>query len=171
MRVAIYTRVSTQEQTTLNQELELKKFCESQGFEVFKIYSDTGISGSKTSRPQLDLMLQDMRNKLFEGIIVWKLDRLGRSIQHLLQLLEEFNNKSIRLICLDMQIDTSTNQGKLFFTIVGAFAEFERGLIKERIYLGLERARAEGKHLGRPEGSKDKKSRNKLGYWKRWSKK
>src|SRR3990172_8131635 len=102
MKVALYIRVSTSEQTTLNQEIILKEFCERNNYEIYDIYKDEGISGSKTSRPDLDRMLQDMRFKKFDSIIVWKLDRLGRSTQHLLQVLEELNNKGVRLICVDM---------------------------------------------------------------------
>lgn len=171
MKAAIYVRVSTKDQTTLNQELELKKYCERNGYEVYKIYKDEGVSGSTTSRMGLDLMLQDMRKKYFNAIIVWKLDRLGRSVQHLLQILEELKNKNVRLICTDMNIDTGTPQGKFFFTIIGAFAELEREIIRERIFAGLSRAKKQGKNLGRPKGAKDKKARNKLGYWKRYSKK
>ena len=171
MKVAIYLRVSTKDQTTLNQELELIKYCERNDYEVYNIYKDEGVSGSTTSREGLDLMLQDMRQKYFNAIIVWKLDRLGRSVQHLLQILGELKNKNVRLICTDMNIDTGTPQGKFFFTIVGAFAELEREIIRERIFAGLSRAKKQGKNLGRPHGSKDKKPRNKLGYWKRYSKK
>jgi len=169
MKVAIYIRVSTAEQTTLNQELELKRYSENNNYEVYKIYREEGVSGARTSRPQLDLMLQDMRNKEFDAIIVWKLDRLGRSVQHLLQLLEEFQNKGVRLICVDMNIDTGTPQGKFFFTIVGAFAELEREIITERIKLGLERRRKQGLPVGRQKGSKDKTKRSRLGYYQRWA--
>lgn len=169
MKAALYLRVSTAEQTTLNQELELQKYCENNNLDIYKIYKDEGVSGSKTTRPQLDLMLQDMRNKLFDCVVCWKLDRLGRSVQHLLELLAEFQNKNIRLICTDMNIDTATAQGKFFFTIVGAFAELEREMITERIKLGLARRKKQGKPLGRQKGSKDKSKRKRLGYFKRWS--
>lgn len=167
MKAALYLRVSTADQTTLNQELELEKYCENNNFEIFNIYKEEGVSGSKTTRPQLDLMLQDMRKGFFDCIIVWKLDRLGRSTQHLLQLLEEFNKKEIRLICIDMNIDTSTAQGKFFFTIVGAFAELEREMITERIKLGLKRRKSQGFKLGRQQGAKDKTKRKRLGYFQR----
>jgi len=170
MKVAIYCRVSTKDQTTNNQEIILKDYCNKNGYEIYEIYKDEGVSGSKTSRAGLDRMLQDMRHKKFDTIIVWKLDRLGRSTQHLLQILEELKNKNVRLICTDMNIDTFTPQGKFFFTIVGAFAELEREMITERIAAGISRARKEGKHLGRPKGTKDKKKRNTYGYMKRWSK-
>lgn len=170
MKVAIYLRVSTIEQTTLNQEIELKSYCERNNYEIYKIYKDEGVSGAKTSRPQLDLMLIDMRNKLFDAIIVWKFDRLGRSTSHLLQVLEELKNKNVRLIATSQNIDTDTPMGKFFFTILSGFAEMEREMIKERIKLGLERRKKEGKLLGRPIGSKDKKYRKKSGYLLRYQK-
>jgi len=170
MKVAIYVRVSTLEQTTLNQELELKRYCENNSYEIFNVYRDEGISGSKTSRPQLDLMLKDMRNKEFEAIVVWKFDRLGRSTAHLLQVLEELKNKNVRLIATSQSIDTDTPMGKFFFTILSGFAEMERELIRERIKLGLARRKKQGKTLGRPEGAKDKKRRRLSGYYNRWSK-
>lgn len=170
MKVAIYLRVSTADQTTLNQEIELREYCERNNYEIYKIYKDEGVSGAKTSRPQLDLMLIDMRNKLFEAIIVWKFDRLGRSTSHLLQVLEELKNKNVRLIATSQSIDTDTPMGKFFFTILSGFAEMEREMIKERIKLGLERRKKEGKLLGRPIGSKDKKYRKKSGYLLRYQK-
>jgi DNA invertase Pin-like site-specific DNA recombinase len=170
MLTALYIRVSTKDQTTLNQEIYLLDYCKRNNFEIYKIYKDEGISGTKTSRAGLDLMLQDMRKKYFDCIVIYKLDRLGRSLQHLLQILEELKNKDVRLICSDMNIDTGTPQGKFFFSVVGAFAELEREIIRERIYAGIERARKQGKNLGRLKGCKDKRPRNKLGYWNRWSK-
>jgi DNA invertase Pin-like site-specific DNA recombinase len=167
MKAGLYLRVSTADQTTLNQELELKKYCELNQIEVYHIYKDEGISGSKTSRPQLDLMLQDMREQKFDIVLVWKFDRLGRSTSHLLQVLEEMKNKEIRLIATSQQIDTSTPQGKLFFTILSGFAEMEREMIRERIKLGLARRKAEGKPLGRQRGAKDKRKRKRLGYFQR----
>ncbi len=170
MKVALYLRVSTADQTTLNQELELNQFCKMQGFEVFKIYKDEGISGSKTTRPALDLMLQDMRKGCFESVVVWKFDRLGRSAQHLLQVLEEMKNKKVRLIATAQNIDTSNSMGKFFFTILSAIGELEREMIRDRINLGLKRAKIQGKKLGRPTGSKDKKKRKKGGYYLRYQK-
>ena len=169
-KAALYLRVSTIDQTTLNQELELKEYCKRNNLEVHKIYKDEGVSGAKTKRPALDLMLQDMRKKEFDSIVVWKLDRLGRSTQHLLQFLEEFNNKEVRLVVTDMNIDTSTSQGKFFFTIIGAVAELEREMIRERILAGNERRKSQGKKLGRQKGAKDKSKRSKQGYFERWSK-
>jgi DNA invertase Pin-like site-specific DNA recombinase len=168
MKAALYLRVSTVEQTTLNQELELREYCKRNNIEVFKVYKDEGVSGVKTSRPQLDLMLQDMRNKFFDCIVVWKFDRLGRSTQHLLQVLEELKNNNIRLIATSQNIDTSTPMGKFFFIILSGFAEMERELIRERILLGLQRRKKEGKPLGRQLGAKDKSKRKRLGYFVRY---
>ena len=170
MKVAIYLRVSTLDQTTLNQELELQSYCRREGHEIYKIYKDEGVSGIKESRPKLDLMLQDMRTKSFDAIVVWKFDRLGRSTAHLLQVLEELKNKNIRLIATSQNIDTSTPMGKFFFTILSGFAEMEREIIRERILLGLKRRKKQGKLLGRPKGSKDKKRRKKGGYFLRYAK-
>ena len=166
---ALYLRVSTQDQTTLNQELELKKYCEKEEIRIYDIYRDEGISGTKTSRPQLDRMLQDMRKKKFDVVVVWKFDRLGRSTAHLLQVLEEMKNKGVRLIATSQNIDTSTPMGKFFFIILSGFAEMERSIMVERINLGLKRARKQGKTMGRPMGSKDKKRRRTSGYVQRWS--
>jgi DNA invertase Pin-like site-specific DNA recombinase len=168
MKVAIYLRVSTSDQTTLNQELDLKAFCLRENYEIYKIYKDEGVSGSKTSRPALDLMLQDMRQGLFKAIICWKFDRLGRSTSHLLNVLEELKNKGVRLIATSQNIDTETAMGKFFFTILSGFAEMEREIIRERIKLGLKRAIEQNKKLGRPIGSKDKVYRKKSGYYQRW---
>jgi len=169
MIAALYLRVSTLDQTTLNQELELKNYCERDKITIYKIYKDEGISGAKTSRPQLDKMLQDMRNKLFDCIIVWKFDRLGRSTSHLLQVLEELKNKNVRLIATSQNIDTSTPMGEFFFTILAGFSQMERELIRERIKLGLERRKKQGKKLGRIKGSKDKTQRSRKGYFDRWA--
>jgi len=169
MKAGLYIRVSTTEQTTLNQELELKTYCKNNNIEIYKVYKDEGVSGTKTSRPQLDLMLQDVRKKLIDVVIVWKFDRLGRSTAHLLQVLEEMKNKQVRLIATSQNIDTSTSMGKFFFIILSGFAEMEREMIRERIKLGLARRKKQGKPLGRQKGSKDKSRRKRLGYFERWS--
>jgi DNA invertase Pin-like site-specific DNA recombinase len=170
IKAAVYVRVSTRDQTTLNQEIALIEYCKKNNYEIFKIYKDEGISGAKTSRPYLDVMLDDMRNGLFGAVIVWKLDRLGRSTSHLLQVLEELKNKNVRLVAAAQNIDTDSPQGKFFFIIIGAVAELERDMITERVHLGLDRARKQGKKLGRQKGSKDKNDRKRLGYFERWSK-
>lgn len=168
MKAALYLRVSTLDQTTLNQKLELEKYCDRQVIEVFNIYEDEGISGAKTTRPQLDLMLQDMRKGLFDCVIVWKFDRLGRSTAHLLQVLEELKNNGVRLIATSQNIDTNSAMGKFFFIILSGFAELEREIITERIKLGLKRRKAQGKPIGRQKGAKDKSRRKRLGYFQRY---
>jgi len=167
---ALYVRVSTLDQNILNQELELTEYCKRENIEIYKIYKEEGISGAKTSRPELDNMLTDMRNKLFNVVLVWKFDRLGRSTIHLLQVLEEMRSRKITLIATSQNIDTSTPIGKVFFTILAGIAELERTMIIERVNLGLKRAKAQGKHLGRPKGSKDKDRRRTSGYNNRWMK-
>jgi putative DNA-invertase from lambdoid prophage Rac len=167
MKVVIYCRVSTNDQNLNNQILELRDYCKRNSYEIVGEYCDK-ISGAKTSRPELDKMLQGMRGKKFQAVVVWKFDRLGRSTAHLLQVLEEMKNKNIRLIATSQNIDTDTAMGKFFFTILSGFAEMEREIITERINLGLTRAKKEGKKLGRPFGSKDTKYRKKSGYHLRW---
>lgn len=166
MKTAIYIRVSKKDQTTFNQELELRKYCEREGLEVFKVYNEQGVGGSTTSRPMLNELLSDMRARRFQVLVCWKYDRLGRSAKHLLDILQETKNYKVRLIATSQNIDTSTSTGKLFYTIVAGFAEFEREIISERTLLGLERAKAEGKPIGLR--GKDKKQRVKSGYFLRW---
>ncbi len=170
IKVVLYTRVSTKEQTNENQIIELRRFCENNNYEIVKEYSDV-ISGTKTTRPELDKMLQAMRNKEFEAVVCYKFDRIGRSTQHLLQVLEEMKNKDVRLIATSQNIDTSSPMGKFFFTILSGIAELEREMIVERIGIGLTRAKENGKKLGRPKGKKDTKGRrSKSGYYLRWAK-
>ena len=164
MKVALYIRNSTNEDRQ-NPETQIRPLVERCKRELWewKIYKEFA-SGVKESRPQLDEMLKAVRNKEFDAVMVWRLDRLGRSLKHLLQLIEEFRNKGITFISLTEGFDTSTPQGELFFHIAGAFAQFERKLIQERINAGLKRAKEEGKTFGRPKGSKDKKRRRTAGY-------
>jgi site-specific DNA recombinase len=184
MRVAIYCRVSTIDkgQTLEQQEIPLIDYCKNQGWE-YEIFKDHA-SGSKESRPELDRMMQRIRKKEFEILLVFRLDRLGRSLKHLLQLSEELKNLKVRVIFHTQNIDTETAQGMFFLQILGAAAEFERQLIRERIkdklrYIDgvIEKdgfyITQKGKKIkkrGRPEGSKDGKVRRKSGYWLRWNK-
>jgi DNA invertase Pin-like site-specific DNA recombinase len=144
MKVAVYCRVSTEEQSTDTQERICLDACSRQGYGVFKVYKDV-ISGTKSSRPSFNLLLEDMRSKQFDAVMVTKLDRLGRSLQHLLSLFEEFGNRHIEFIAVTQNIDTSSSAGKLQMQIMGAFAEFERNLISERTKEGLKRAKCTGK--------------------------
>jgi len=158
MKVAIYCRVSTEEQDAKKQEDELLEFSKNRGFEVFKVYTDV-ISGSKDSRPELNNLMDDAYNNRFNGVLIWKLDRLGRSLQHLIDIVNKFQIWKINLICKTQDIDTSTPNGKLLFHIFGAVAEFERELIRERTRMGLKKAKNVGKR------GKDKKPRKRGGYF------
>jgi len=160
MRVAIYCRVSTEEQRVDNQESICLEFCKRQGHGVFKIYKDI-ISGSTSSRPNFNRLLEDMRSLKFDAIMVTKLDRLGRSLQHLLSLFDEFNQKGIHFIAVTQNLDTSSASGKLQMHIMGAFAEFERSIISERTKEGLRKAEGVGKR------GKDKKPRKRRGGLKK----
>lgn len=168
MKTALYVRNSTTEekqnpQTQINPLVEKCKR-ENWDYVIFQEFA----SGSKESRPELDKMIQRIRKMEFDKVMVWRLDRLGRSLPHLLQLIEEFRKNKVKFISLTEGFDTTTAQGELFFSIAGAFAQFERKLIQERVNAGLDRAKKEGKQLGRPKGSIDKKIRKKGGYYLRW---
>ena len=158
---AIYTRVSTEEQNPQIQVDELKKSSSQQNIMVYDVYTDV-VSGTKDSRPELNRMMFDMRKGLFNCVMIYKLDRLGRSLKHLITVCEEFHNKGIELIVTSQGIDTSTATGKLLFNILGSVAEFERELISERTKLGQKKAKNIGKR------GKDKKPRRKSGYNQRW---
>jgi len=163
-KVAIYVRVSKDDQHPENQIEPLKKYVELFKWDIYKIYVDK-ISGTKSSRPELNNMLIDMRKGLFNTIVIYKLDRLGRSVKHLITICEELNNKNISLVVTSQNIDTGTASGKLLFHILGAVAEFEAQLISERTKQGLKRAKNVGKR------GKDKKPRKKSGYYLRHQKK
>jgi DNA invertase Pin-like site-specific DNA recombinase len=149
-RVAVYGRVSTQEQTAENQLGPLRKFCEARGWTVAAEFVDEGISGAKTKRPALNRLMAVVRKREIDGVVVWKFDRFGRSTKHLVESLELFQELGITFVSMTEGIDTSTSTGKLMFGIISAFAQFERDLIRERTMAGLERARRKGKRLGRP---------------------
>lgn len=171
MKAVAYYRVSTSDKQDVGmQEKAVKDYCEREGIEIVGEFKDIGESGSKESRPQFDLMLNAMRNKEFDCIIVYKLDRIGRSISHLLKLFEEFSKKDIKFISVTQNFNTTTPEGRLFLRMMMLLAEYERELTISRINSGLARARAEGKKLGRKKGSKDKKQRRKSGYYNRWTK-
>jgi DNA invertase Pin-like site-specific DNA recombinase len=152
MKVAIYCRVSTKDQDADKQESICREYCQAKGFEIYRVYKDV-ISGTTESRPEFNDMLRGMRSFEFNAIIVTKLDRMGRSLQHLLSILDELNNKKIEFIAVTQNIDTSTSTGKLQMQIMGAFAEFERNIISERTKEGLQNAKNVGKR------GKDKKPR------------
>jgi DNA invertase Pin-like site-specific DNA recombinase len=151
-RIALYARVSTKQhgQNPETQLMPLRDFAAARGFVIVEEYVDVGISGAKASRPQLDRMMQDARKRRFDGVVVARFDRFARSVKHLVTALEEFNALGVDFISLNESIDTSTPMGKMVFTILGAVAELERSLIKERVQAGVDRARRQGKALGRP---------------------
>ncbi len=151
MRAAIYARVSTFDQEPENQLVELRRYALARGWDV-KEHVDHGISGAKERRPALDALLADAKRRRFDVLVVWRLDRLGRNLRHLIVLLEELQALGIAFVSLGEGIDATTPAGKLQLHILGAIAEFERGRIQERVLAGLARARAQGKTLGRPKG-------------------
>src|ERR1700745_4456178 len=150
-RVGIYLRVSTDAQTTDNQRRELEAVAARSGWEVVDIYEDAGISGSngREKRPGLDRLLKDATARKINVIAVWSVDRLGRSLQHLVGFLNELQALNCHLDLHQQAIDTTTPSGRAMFQMCGVFAEFERAMIVERVNAGLARARAEGKTLGR----------------------
>jgi DNA invertase Pin-like site-specific DNA recombinase len=151
-RAAIYVRVSTDKQTIDNQVAALRQIAERRGWEVVEQYSDAGISGAKgrDGRPGLDQMLKDASKRKFDVIMAWAIDRLGRSLIDLLGTIQTLEACGVDLYLDQQSIDTTTPAGKLMFQVCGAFAEFERSMIRQRINAGLKRAIAQGKQLGRP---------------------
>jgi DNA invertase Pin-like site-specific DNA recombinase len=148
-RAAIYVRVSTSEQDTTLQETELRQYAESCGWDCV-VYQDKAQSGAKNDRPALNQMLNDMRRRRFDVVVVWKLDRLARSLKQLLTIGEECRSLAVDLVSLRQNIDTTLPAGRLTFQILGAVAEFERELLRERVKAGMAQARRTGKHVGRP---------------------
>ena len=166
-KIALYCRVSTLEQNTLNQKLRLEKYAKEQGW-VYEVFEET--QSSRKSRPVKAELLKRLRNKVFEGVLVYKLDRWARSSSELILEVNELVNKGVGFISYSENLDFTTATGKLLFGLLSSFAEFERDLIKERTLEGLNRAKSQGKQLGRPKGSKDKKTRKKSGYYLRAAK-
>src|SRR5580692_11639426 len=151
-RVAIYLRVSTDKQTTDNQRRELEAVAERSGWKVAKVYEDAGISGAKgrDQRPGLEAMMKAVNAREFDMVASWSVDRLGRSLTDLLSILQGLHEKDVGLFLHQQGLDTSTTAGKAMFQMLGVFAEFERGIIRERVNAGLARAKAKGVTLGRP---------------------
>ena len=157
MRVALYSRVSTAQQTTENQRLELERVAAARGWNIVQTFTDEGISGSKgrDERPGLDALLKAASRRQFDLIAVWSIDRLGRSLQHLVTTVNDLQAVGVALYIHQQQLDTTTPSGKLCFSMFGAFAEFERNLIRERVKVGIERAKKNGVKLGRPTNLND----------------
>src|ERR1700693_4788681 len=150
MRIGIYARVSTKDQSCELQVRDLRTYCTARGFDLVKEYVDVGQSGAKDSRPELNKLMDDARKRQFDSVICWRFDRFARSTKHLLTALEEFRSLSIQFIGYQENIDTSSALGQALFTIVSAVAQLERDLIRERVTAGIRNARANGKKLGRP---------------------
>lgn len=153
LRAALYARVSTigHGQDVGLQLDELRQVAAQRGWDVVGIYEDAGVSGTRTSRPGLDRMLADAQAGKLDIVAVWKLDRLGRSLQHVLATLDQLTAQGVAFVSLrDQGLDSTTPAGRLFTAMIAAFAAFERDLIQERVVAGIRRAQANGKHCGRP---------------------
>jgi DNA invertase Pin-like site-specific DNA recombinase len=149
-RAAVYCRVSTTGQTPENQVDALRAFAAARGWTVTE-FVDHGVSGAKDRRPALDSLLAACRRRQVDVVAITKLDRLARSVHHLVALGREFETLGVDLVVLDQTIDTTTPSGRLLFHVLAAIAEFERDLIRDRVIAGLRRAKAQGKRLGRPQ--------------------
>src|SRR5258708_32443305 len=150
MRIGIYARVSTKDQSCELQVRDLRAYCAARGFDLVGEYVDVGQSGAKDSRPELNKLMEDARKRQFDAVVCWRFDRFARSTKHLLLALEEFRALGIQFISYQENVDTSTPLGQALFTIVSAVAQLERDLIRERVTAGIGNARANGKKLGRP---------------------
>ena len=151
--VAIYARVSTDRQSTESQLNTLREYISKRSWAIFKEYIDAGFTGSDTKRPAFKEMMADARKRSFDILLVYKLDRLSRSLKDLITTLDDLQFLGIDFISYDNGLDTTTPTGRLMFNVVGAVAEFEREIIKERVRAGLENAKRKGKRLGRPPAS------------------
>ena len=151
MRTALYARVSTSDkgQDPEMQLRELREHCERRGWTIIGEYVDVGVSGSKDSRPELNKLVADAHRRKLDAILVWKLDRFGRSLKHLVNSLAEFESLGIAFISLKESLDLTTPAGRLMFGIISAMAEFERDLIRERVRAGIANRRAKGFRVGR----------------------
>lgn len=149
MRVSLYLRVSTAGQTTDNQEAPLQEWAERNGWNIVRTYRDVA-SGAKSSRPALNDLLADARRRRFDAVLVTRIDRIARSLPHLLWVTGEMDRHGVVLKDLHSGFDLATSTGRLTLGILGSIAQFERDLVIERTKAGLERARAQGKHCGRP---------------------
>jgi len=155
MKAAIYSRVSTADQSVSMQLDELRAYCERRGFEVVDEYVDSAVSGAKESRPALNRLLADARRRRFDAVLVYRYDRFARSLRQLVSALAEFDSLGIHFISLHESVDTSTPSGRLVFAIFASIAEFERSLITERVKSGQAAAKRRGVRFGRPRADVD----------------
>ncbi|MCR6631398.1 MAG: recombinase family protein [Magnetospirillum sp.] len=160
-RVALYTRVSTSGQTTENQRRELEAVAARSGWDIVHVFEDSGISGAKgrDKRPQFDAVCKGATRREFDMVMAWSVDRLGRSLQDLVAFINELAAVGCDLYLHQQALDTSTPSGRAMFQMCGVFAEFERGMIRERVAAGLGRAKAQGKTLGRPKAGAEVEAR------------
>ncbi len=150
-KVAIYSRVSTLDQTIDNQLLELRDHCSKMGWEIVKEYADEGLSGtlSRDKRPALNSLIKDAYRKKFDGVVCWDISRIGRSMKELVLFLSDMKDRDIGICSVRQGFDTSTSMGEIMFQFVGILSSWEREMIRERTLAGLDRARSQGKTLGR----------------------
>ena len=156
-KVAIYTRVSTLDQTVDNQLIELRDHCSKMGWEIVKEYADEGLSGtlSRDKRPALNSLIKDAYRKRFESVVCWDISRIGRSMKELVLFLSDMKDREIGICSVRQGFDTSTSMGEIMFQFVGILSSLEREMIRERTLAGLERAKSEGKTLGRRKVTND----------------
>jgi DNA invertase Pin-like site-specific DNA recombinase len=154
-RVAIYARVSTKDQSVDMQLNDLERYSKERGLNIFNIYKDSGVSGTKETRPALGELMNDAKKRKFDMVLVWRFDRFARSTKHLVTALHEFRHLGIDFISFQENIDTSSPLGEAIFTIISAMSKLERDIIAERVKGGLRKAKANGKKLGRPKNIVD----------------
>jgi len=150
MRVALYSRVSTNEQNASMQVEELRAYCQRRQWDIAEEFTDSGVSGAKESRPALNRLLSESKRRKFDAVLVYRYDRFARSLRGLVNALAEFDALGIHFVSLHEGVDTSTPNGRLVFGIFASIAEFERELIRSRVRSGLAAARARGMRIGRP---------------------
>ncbi len=168
--IAIYARVSDSSQIIETQLIPLREHCKRLNYDGVKEYIDHGFSGKDNNRPAFERLMVDMRQGKVDCIICYKLDRIGRSLKHLLNLFEEFTNRKVSFVSLSQNIDTNTAEGRMFLNMLMVLSQYERELVVARTLDGLQRARKQGKTLGRPTGKKDSRPRAKSGYYLRYAK-
>lgn len=149
-KAVLYLRCSTAQQNLEIQQNDLRRYAEARCLQIIEEFSDFGFSGAKDRRPALDQMLKAARQRKFDCVLVWRLDRLGRNTKHLLTVLDELESLQIPLVSLQEGFDLSTPIGRVVATVLAALSAFEREIIKERVVAGIQNAKAKGKRLGRP---------------------
>ena len=170
MKIAVYIRVSTRDKQDVTKQRDyLIDFIKHQeNWEIYEVFADVGVSGQKSHRPALD----DMLNKIdeWDSVLIYKLDRIGRSMKHLMSLTDLFKKKKKGFVSATQNIDTTKPEGRLFFNMLASFSEFEREMTVMRVNDGIAAAKTRGVKFGRKKGQKDRKPRRKIGYYQRWEK-